>query len=129
MVLSLARKCFPESFNDVTPNTLAEAARSVEVNFIRVEADEVTYNLHVMMRFDLEREIIREDLAVADLPDAWNDRFSKISGSVPQRPERVYCRIFIWPSLINRIFSNLYARQYIFCTNNGCCPSGWFWPS
>ena len=46
-----------------------------------------------MMRFDLEREIIH-DLAVADLPDAWNDRFEADFGSVPQRPERVYCGIF-----------------------------------
>ena len=64
----LARKAFPESFNEVTSDQLAEAVRSVKPNFIRVEADEVTYNLHVMMRFDLEREIILGNLAVADLP-------------------------------------------------------------
>jgi carboxypeptidase Taq len=47
----------------------------VQSGFIRTEADEVHYNLHVMMRFDLERGLIRGDLAVGDLEAAWNDRF------------------------------------------------------
>lgn len=47
-------------------------ANRVEPGFIRVEADEVTYNLHIMIRFELERALLRGDLAVADLPQAWN---------------------------------------------------------
>ncbi|MFN3724391.1 MAG: carboxypeptidase M32 [Paracoccaceae bacterium] len=47
----------------------------VQSGFIRTEADEVHYNLHVMLRFDLERALIRGELAVADLEAAWNDRF------------------------------------------------------
>ncbi|MFE3835519.1 carboxypeptidase M32 [Pseudogemmobacter sonorensis] len=47
----------------------------VEPGFIRTEADEVHYNLHVMLRFDLERALIRGDLEVADLEEAWNSRF------------------------------------------------------
>ena len=94
----LARKCFPESFNDVTPDTLAEAVRSVEPNFIRVEADEVTYNLHVMMRFDLEREIIHGNLAVADLPDAWNDRFEADFGKRPPTAREGVLQDIHWPA-------------------------------
>ena len=48
----------------------------METGFIRTEADEVHYNLHVMLRFDLERALIAGDLAVADLEAAWNDRFA-----------------------------------------------------
>ena len=46
----------------------------VEPNLIRIESDEATYNLHIMLRFDLERALLSGDLAVADLPAAWNDR-------------------------------------------------------
>jgi len=47
----------------------------VHSGYIRTEADEIHYNLHVLLRFDLERAMISGDLAVADLPDAWNERF------------------------------------------------------
>jgi carboxypeptidase Taq len=50
---------------------------------IRVEADEVTYNLHVMMRFDFELALLEGDLAVKDLPDAWNERMQADLGIVP----------------------------------------------
>jgi carboxypeptidase Taq len=52
----------------------------VSPSLIRVEADETTYNLHVMLRFDLERALVRGDLAVADLPGAWNERVKRDLG-------------------------------------------------
>ncbi len=55
-------------------DALHAAVNVVEPGPIRVESDEVTYNLHIMLRFDLERAMLRGDLAVADLPGAWNDR-------------------------------------------------------
>lgn len=58
----------------------------VEPGFIRTEADEVHYNLHIMMRFDLERALIRGDLAVDDLEAAWNDRFAADFGAKVDRP-------------------------------------------
>ena len=58
------------------PEALYRAVNAVETGFIRTEADEVHYNLHVMMRFDLERALIAGDLAVADLEAAWNARFA-----------------------------------------------------
>ena len=62
------------------------AVNRVQPGFIRTEADEVQYNLHVMMRFDLERALIRGDLAVADLEAAWNDRFKADFGVTVDRP-------------------------------------------
>lgn len=59
---------------DADDDALWAAANEVRPNLIRVESDEATYNLHVMLRFDLERALLRGDLAVADLPAAWNDR-------------------------------------------------------
>ncbi|MDP4033142.1 MAG: carboxypeptidase M32 [Pseudorhodobacter sp.] len=58
----------------------------VQPGFIRTEADEVQYNLHIMMRFDLERALINGDLAVADLETAWNSRFAADFGVAIDRP-------------------------------------------
>ena len=54
--------------------------------FIRTEADEVQYNLHVLMRFDLERALIAGDLKVTDLEAAWNDRFAADFGYAVDKP-------------------------------------------
>ncbi|MDP4032320.1 MAG: carboxypeptidase M32 [Pseudorhodobacter sp.] len=64
------------------------AVNRVQSGFIRTEADEVHYNLHVMMRFDLERALIRGDLAVGDLEAAWNDRFRADFGVEVTRPSQ-----------------------------------------
>ncbi len=62
------------------------AVNRVQPGFIRTEADEVHYNLHIMMRFDLERALVRGDLAVDDLEAAWNDRFLADFGVAVDRP-------------------------------------------
>jgi carboxypeptidase Taq len=79
----LARAAFPEALADANAAAVHESLLVVEPSFIRVEADEVTYNLHVMLRFDLERAVVHGDLAVADLPVAWNDRFEQDFGLRP----------------------------------------------
>ncbi len=62
------------------------AVNRVHPGYIRTEADEVHYNLHVMLRFDLERALIRGDLEVRDLEAAWNDRFRADFGVAVDRP-------------------------------------------
>ena len=69
-----------------TADAFYAAVNRVQPGFIRTEADEVHYNLHVMMRFDLERALIKGDLAVGDLEAAWNDRFAADFGVVVDRP-------------------------------------------
>jgi len=56
----------------VDPDALYRAVNRVERSFIRVEADEVTYGLHIILRFELEQELIDRRIAVEDLPEAWN---------------------------------------------------------
>lgn len=70
------------------PDTFYGAVNRVQPGFIRTEADEVQYNLHVMMRFDLEQALIRGDLAVGDLEAAWNDRFLADFGVAVERPSQ-----------------------------------------
>ena len=68
------------------PEAFSRAVNRVNSGFIRTEADEVHYNLHIMLRFDLERALIRGDLAVDDLESAWNDRFVADFGVEVDRP-------------------------------------------
>ena len=65
------------------PDNLGRLWRRVERSFIRVDADEMTYPAHVILRFQLEQALISGDLAVADLPGAWNDGLHALLGIVP----------------------------------------------
>jgi carboxypeptidase Taq len=70
----------------VDPAAFYATVNRVHAGYIRTEADEVHYNLHIMMRFDLERSLIRGDLAVGDLEAAWNARFAADFGAVVDKP-------------------------------------------
>jgi carboxypeptidase Taq len=74
---------FPEQFRNVSLDEFYRAINKVTPSFIRVEADEVTYNLHIMVRFELELELLEGKLAVADLPEAWNARYNEYLGITP----------------------------------------------
>jgi len=74
---------FPERFRAVTLHDFYRAINRVYPSFIRVEADEVTYNLHIMVRFELELELIEGALKVHDLPEAWNARYHDYLGITP----------------------------------------------
>jgi carboxypeptidase Taq len=72
----------------ITAPALKSRLRHVERSFIRVEADEMTYPAHVILRFRLEQALISGDLAVADLPGAWNDGFQALLGITPPDDRR-----------------------------------------
>ncbi|MDT8305200.1 MAG: carboxypeptidase M32 [Anaerolineae bacterium] len=71
---------FPGQLDDVSLDNFYRAVNHVQRSLIRVDADEVTYNLHVMIRFDLETQLLEGDLAVADLPEAWHARYESDLG-------------------------------------------------
>ena len=79
------------------PADFARAVNRVASGYIRTEADEVHYNLHIMLRFDLERALIGGDLAVADLEAAWNDRFAADFGVAVDRPSNGVLQDVHWP--------------------------------
>jgi len=74
------QQVFPEQLGGVPLDTFYRAINRVERSLIRTDADEVTYNLHVMLRFDLECDLLEGRLAVRDLPEAWRSRFQKDIG-------------------------------------------------
>lgn len=90
------------------------AVNRVQPGFIRTEADEVHYNLHVMLRFDLERALMLGDLAVGDLEAAWNDRFKADFGVAVERPSQgmlqdVHWSIGLFGYFPTYSLGNLYA--------------------
>ena len=68
---------------DVALYDFYRAINKVEPDLIRVEADEATYNLHIILRFELEQELINGELDVDDLPVAWNDKYEEYLGITP----------------------------------------------
>jgi carboxypeptidase Taq len=79
-----ARQVFHESLSDVGLDDFHFAVNHVEASVNRVRADEVTYNLHVLVRFQLERALIAGDLPTADLPAAWNEAYRHYLGVTPR---------------------------------------------
>ena len=78
--LPKAQALFPEQLKDVSLEQFYKAINKVSRSLIRVDADEVTYNLHVMIRFDLELQMLEGSLEVKDLPAAWHARYESDLG-------------------------------------------------
>lgn len=76
------QETFPQ-FKSVELDAFYRAINKVEPSLIRVEADEVTYNLHIMVRFELECALLSGELAVKDLPEAWNEKYHQYLGIAP----------------------------------------------
>jgi len=74
---------FPAQLKDVRLEDFYRAINRVEPSYIRVEADEVTYNLHIMLRFELENALLEGEIAVKDLPEAWNAKMEEYLGITP----------------------------------------------
>ena len=79
----MLQAAFPVQLGRVQLETFHRAINKVERTLIRTDADEVTYNLHVMIRFDLEKALLEGKLAVRDLRDAWNARYNSDLGHTP----------------------------------------------
>ena len=77
------QQAFPESLADVDAEAFWRASNAVRPSYIRVDADEVTYNLHVLLRFEIETELLEGRLAVADVPEAWGARVRACLGLEP----------------------------------------------
>ncbi len=115
--------CFPElqrqfgqAWQDLSPTDLYRDANLVSPSLIRVEADEVTYNLHIMIRYELEQELIGGQLRVADAPAAWNQRYQDYLGIQPPSDRDGILQDVHWSAGLIGYFptytlGNLYAAQ------------------
>ena len=77
---SRSRTTFPDQLGDVDLETFLAAINRAEPGLIRVEADETTYSLHIILRFDIERQLIEGTLDPKDLPEAWNAAMLELLG-------------------------------------------------
>jgi carboxypeptidase Taq len=109
------KQVFPETA--VTAEDLYRAANRVVPGTIRVKADEVTYNLHIIVRFEIELELFEGRLAVRDLPAAWNRRYQEYLGITPPNDAEGVLQDVHWSSGAFAYFpsytlGNLYAASF-----------------
>ena len=112
-----AQELFPDALEGVDLEDFYRGINAVERSLIRVEADEVTYNLHIILRFELEKAVLEEALEVRDLPGAWNDRSRELLGVEPRHDGEGVLQDIHWSSGAFGYFptyalGNLYAAQF-----------------
>ena len=112
-----AQAAFPAALSDVEPARFYAAINQVGPSLIRVEADEVTYNLHILIRFELEQALVERRLQVADLPEAWNEKYRDYLGVVPDTDADGVLQDVHWSAGLFGYFptyalGNLYAAQF-----------------
>jgi carboxypeptidase Taq len=115
--LPKARVAFPTSLAGVSDADWHWAINDVRPSLIRTESDETTYNLHVLLRFELERALLRNDLSTADLPAAWDERMKQYLGIDPPDDARGCLQDIHWSGGAIGYFptytlGNLYAAQF-----------------
>jgi carboxypeptidase Taq len=115
--LPRTRKHFGKALGKWSPKDLYHATNTVTPSLIRVEADEATYNLHIMIRFELERAILRGDLQAKDIPGEWNARYKEYLGIKVPDDRRGCLQDVHWSFGLFGYFptytlGNLYAAQF-----------------
>jgi carboxypeptidase Taq len=111
------KQVFGDVLGDVSEERWVFAVNDVRPSFIRVESDEATYNLHIMLRFDLEQALLVGDLSTSDLPGAWNEKMRQYLGITPPDDARGCLQDIHWSGGAIGYFptytlGNLYAAQF-----------------
>lgn len=111
------QRLFPDQLGGVTVDAFYAAVNRVRPSLIRVEADELTYNLHVMLRFELEQNLIERRIQVEELPGLWNQKMQDYLGLVPERDAEGVLQDVHWSLGAIGYFptytlGNLYAAQF-----------------
>jgi carboxypeptidase Taq len=114
---SEAQRRFPAALGDVPLDDFYFAVNDVRPSLVRVEADEATYNLHVLIRFELEQDLLEDRLRVGDLPGAWNEKYEKYLGIRPADDLQGVLQDVHWGAGLVGYFptytlGNLYAAQF-----------------
>jgi carboxypeptidase Taq len=112
------KKAFPGTLDDVDLERFYGAINVCEPSLIRVEADEVTYNLHIILRFELESALLSGDLRPADLPSAWREKSRALLGIEPPTDAEGALQDIHWSAGLVGYFptyalGNLYGAQFL----------------
>lgn len=113
----ILKEAFPEQLKDVSVEDFYKAINKVESSPIRIEADEVTYQLHVLIRYEIERDLIEGKLVVKDLPKVWNQKMQDYLGITPESDSRGVMQDVHWSEgsfgyFPSYTLGNLYAAQF-----------------
>jgi carboxypeptidase Taq len=108
---------FPEQFNGVSVENIYHGANRVEPSLIRVQADELTYGLHIILRYELEKSLIGGDIKVCDLPRLWDESMQTYLGIIPGHPGEGVLQDIHWSKGYFGYFpsytlGNIYAAQF-----------------
>jgi len=111
------QRTFPEALGDVSLDDFYRAINTAAPSFIRVEADELTYNLHIILRFEIERGLFTDKIKVTDVPTIWNEQFQAILGITPPDDAKGCLQDIHWSMGAFGYFptytlGNLYAAQF-----------------
>jgi carboxypeptidase Taq len=111
------KKAFPKLFEGMNLKGFYEAINTVKATLIRGDADELTYNLHILMRYELEKDLFEGKLAVKDLPQAWNQKMEAYLGITPKSDNEGVLQDIHWSYGAFGYFptytlGNLYAVQF-----------------
>lgn len=90
------QEMFPEQLGDVNLDRFVEAINKVTPGLIRTEADELSYSLHVLIRYEIEKMLIEENLDVEKLPEIWADKYEEYLGIRPENPARGVLQDIHW---------------------------------
>lgn len=112
---ALVQETFPLPFQQISVTDFTHALNHVEASLIRVEADEVTYNLHIIIRFELEKALINGEIAVESLPRLWNEKYRAYLGIEPDSDTNGVLQDVHWTFAFGYFptytLGNLYAAQ------------------
>jgi carboxypeptidase Taq len=108
---------FPQQLKDVSLDRWYFAINDIRPTLIRVESDEATYNLHILIRYELEQGMVAGDISVADVPGAWNEKMKKYLGLTPPDDAKGCLQDVHWSHGAVGYFptytlGNLYAAQF-----------------
>ena len=106
-----AQQYFGASLGNVSPDDFYAAINDVRPSLIRVEADEATYNLHILVRFELEQALVGDQLTVADLPGAWNEKYRHYLGITPPNDAEGVLQDIHWSARPGRLFPDVFFGQ------------------
>lgn len=90
------QELFPEQLGKVSREQFVEAVNKVEPGLIRIEADELTYSLHIMIRYEIEKMIVEEDIDLEELPEIWAGKYEEYLGIRPENPSEGVLQDIHW---------------------------------
>ena len=98
LIYPVLRELMPDTMSDVTERELYEALNVVQPSLVRTEADEFTYTFHVIIRYEIEKEMVNGDLDLKRLPEIWNEKYREYLGVVPENDRDGVLQDMHWSS-------------------------------